>query len=190
MRPLNGIAHADSRRLWAIPQFGIFRSIVILDAVSMVNRFIRQQVTAEHVLHNKDVFENVTTASAPRMIGEANHDVASLVLRSPSAPIAVQSTIRLPTREARCRLRLLFATAWALISGSARRATQVSTRGDESVTALRATAHRRTVADGDDTARPTDVWRDQQLAHAAAIDVLSAQAEPLKRRVDHFLQRL
>jgi len=45
--------------LWARPEFKILWSVVILDAVAVMNALVRRQVAAEQLFGDKDVFEDV-----------------------------------------------------------------------------------------------------------------------------------
>ena len=89
-RPLHGVTHSDTRWLRGGPELEVLRTIVVADAVSMVNRLTVEQMPAKQVLCHENVFEDIRPTGGSRMTGCTHHDVASLVASSATFPISVR----------------------------------------------------------------------------------------------------
>ena len=67
-RPVNGVAHSDARWLRVRPKLEVLRTIVVPDAVSMVNCFTIEQIPAKQVLCHEYVLEHIRPTCGSRMI--------------------------------------------------------------------------------------------------------------------------
>src|SRR5947208_14029824 len=92
---------------WASPTARGSQAVVVSNAVPMVDRLVRKQVAAEHLLHHENVFEHVWHTSGSRMTGHPRHDVARLVPRPTAPPVPVELTTVLSAPIAGRRLPLL-----------------------------------------------------------------------------------
>jgi hypothetical protein len=63
VRPRDGIAHPDARRLWASPEFQVFWPVIVTYAVAVMDGFRRQQVVADDLLYHDYVFEYILPLS-------------------------------------------------------------------------------------------------------------------------------
>jgi hypothetical protein len=61
------------------PQLKVLGSIVVANAVSMMNRFTIEQVPAKELLRHENVLKHIWMLACPRMIRNAQHDAAGLV---------------------------------------------------------------------------------------------------------------
>ena len=88
-RPGDGVAGADACWLRARPKLQVLGTVVVPDTVAMVHVLPGQEIPAEHLLHDKNVFEDVVPGGGSRMVGRPNHDIALLVSRPAASPVAV-----------------------------------------------------------------------------------------------------
>src|SRR5688572_15247696 len=67
----------------------IFRPVVVLDLIAMVNDLAQQERTTEHLLGNEDVLRDVTIVGGPGMPGRVSVDVPIGPLYPATAPHGV-----------------------------------------------------------------------------------------------------
>jgi hypothetical protein len=90
VRPCNGIADSDTRWLGGSPQLEVLGAIVISNAVSMVNRFTIEQMSAKKLLRHENVLEDIRPTRGTRMARRSHRDVTGLVPRTSALPVAVR----------------------------------------------------------------------------------------------------
>jgi hypothetical protein len=139
--PLDRVADSNSRWLRSGPEFEVFRPIVIAHTVAVVNRFARFQVSAEQLLDDENVFEDVRTCSCARVVGHSHHDVAGLMEGSSTLPISIRRFRNCSACSARLRLCLPRPTTRTGRFAAAGRASQMSTRWLKFTSALLAMPH-------------------------------------------------
>src|SRR5579862_1948572 len=113
--------------LGASPELQVFGAVVVANTVDVVDGLPFHQVQAKLLLGHQDVFQHVTEAGAG-MIGHPHHEVASLVPRAASPPVAIGLPGHGAARRTRCRLDLLGVATRAQILGSTSRATPMAAR--------------------------------------------------------------
>ena len=88
--PGDGVRDPDAGGLWPGPELQVLWPIVVPDAVTVMDGFLRQQVTAEDVLHDENMFEHVLATLADSGVpGRPEHDVAGLVPGPSSPPVTI-----------------------------------------------------------------------------------------------------
>ena len=90
--PGDRIADADTCRLGTYPQLQVLRPVVVLDTVQMMHVLSRQEIPAEHLLHDQDVLEDVASVAGPRVVRRPEQDVPALVPCPAASPVAVRIT--------------------------------------------------------------------------------------------------
>ena len=97
-RPSYGVAHPDARRLWTRPELEVLRSVVVSNAVDVVDRFSLDEMPPKQLLRHQDVFEHVGAPSRPWVVGDSHHDVAGFVSRTPpfQFPLASPTSVLQP----------------------------------------------------------------------------------------------
>ena len=118
-RPLDSVAHSDARWLRVRPQLEVLGTIVVPDAVSMVNGFAVEQIPAKQVLCHEYVLEHIRPTRGSRMTGCAHHEIASFVPSPATLPIPIRLSRVVPAATATLRLQLLDPTTPAKFSRSA-----------------------------------------------------------------------
>src|ERR1700728_3783531 len=106
-------------------KFQVLRSVVVLDAVEMMHVFSGQEMPAEHLLHDKNVLEDIASVARPRVLRCPDHDVAALVPCPAAAPVAVRTPGLGATGGTGGVLQSLVGSARAAIVRPAKRAAQV-----------------------------------------------------------------
>ena len=106
-------------------------AIVVTHPVEMMHGLLWQQVTAEQLLHNQDVFKNVLPAGGSRVSGCPKHDIALFVARLAAAPVAVRCATIGPACVTARILHSLSCPARAEIVRPARWAAPMTTRWRE-----------------------------------------------------------
>ena len=101
VRPCNGIADSDTRWLGGSPQLEVLGAIVISNAVSMVNRFTIEQMSAKKLLRHENVLEDIIAIRGTRMARRADHDIPGLVLGPAAFPVPVGLCRGIPTDATR-----------------------------------------------------------------------------------------
>jgi hypothetical protein len=101
VRPFDGIADSDTRWLGGSPLFEVLGSIVVSNAVSMVNRFTIEQMSAKKLLHHENVLEDIWPTCGTRMARRADHDVPRLVPGPAAFPVPVGLCRNTPTDATR-----------------------------------------------------------------------------------------
>ena len=87
--PRDGIAYSDPGRLGPSPEFEVLRPVIIAHAVAVMDRLVSQQMTAEDLFHDDDVFEDLLTFAGPRVVRRPDHDVPGLMAGAPPFPVTV-----------------------------------------------------------------------------------------------------
>jgi hypothetical protein len=95
--PGDSVADTNAGWLRGRPQLEVLRTIVISDAVPMMNRFALVQVPPKQVFRHENVLEDVWTTRRPRMAESADRDVARLVPRSTAFPVPIRLSGNGPT---------------------------------------------------------------------------------------------
>jgi hypothetical protein len=89
------------------PQLEVLGTIVVSNAVPMMNRFTIEQVPPKQILSHEKVLEDVKTSRGSRMVRSADHDVSHLVPRSTALPVAIRLSGNAPAVATGRRLQLL-----------------------------------------------------------------------------------
>ena len=82
-RPLDGVAHPDARWLRVRPELEVLRTIVVPDAVSMVNGFPLEQMPAKQVLRHEYVLEDIRSTDFLRIASKKWNHILVLCLVQP-----------------------------------------------------------------------------------------------------------
>ena len=145
--PCDGVRRANTARLRSYPELEILRSIVILPAVEVMDRLVRQEIATDLLLHHEDVFEHVRALRSSSWVARnAAHHVAPLVNGHAATPVAVRPPrggLTGPAGGRRWLLRLSAGTNVASRSTTTGRTEQMPAGRLERTTTARALPHRR-----------------------------------------------
>jgi hypothetical protein len=75
--------------LRACPQLEVLRPIIVFDSIAMMNVLSGQEIPAEHLLHDKNVFEDIPSLVRPGVSWRQDHHVPALVPCPATLPVAV-----------------------------------------------------------------------------------------------------
>ena len=72
------------------PELEVLRSVVVPNAVAVVDVLVAHEVASELLLHHEDVLKHLgMSGTGARMFRGVAHDVARLVTGAPSPPVPV-----------------------------------------------------------------------------------------------------
>ena len=118
-RPGNGVTDANPCRLRTGPQFQVLGPVVVFDPIAMMNVLSGQEIPAEHLLHDKNVFKDVPCLIRPGVSWRQNHHVPPLVPRAAASPVAIGGSTVVAAGVTGGRMHLLPCPAGAEVVGPA-----------------------------------------------------------------------
>ena len=176
--PGEGVADPNPRWLGGRPQLEVLGTIVMSNAVPMMNRLTIVQVPPKQILRHENVFEDVRTTRGPRMVRSADHEVSRLCLVRPpfQLPFASAATLRqsLQVADFSCLERPQAQTLFDRHAGTA----EVAARGPKNMlTLLASTApHGKTPTIGCDRGASSYKCRQSGVASTTSTITVIASA--------------
>jgi hypothetical protein len=112
--------------LRACPQLEVLRPIIVFDSIAMMNVLSGQEIPAEHLLHDKNVFEDIPSLVRPGVSWRQDHHVPALVPCPATLPVAVGGSAVVTAGVTGGRMHLLPRSARTGVVGSTGRTAQVA----------------------------------------------------------------